>query len=202
MIIGDYNEILVSTEKEGGNLRPGQYMQNFRECIEECNLQEVMFVGDPFTWSRGAICERLDRGLCNDAWATKFPFAAVIHEQHVHSDHRPLVLDTNYFEKAMTQKPKGERGFEAYWLQKEIVDEIVKSAWQRAQSAGIGPGLVARTKVVKDDLHQWDREVLKGPKKRIAKLKKRLEKLRCSQLTVQTRKEMKEVQTLIENLLD
>lgn len=102
MILGDFSEILVSSEKEGGNVRTNQYMQNFRDCIEECDLQEIMYLGDPYTWSRGFIRERLDRALCNDAWASKFPYAVVIHEHHVHSDHRPLVLDTNYFEAAMT----------------------------------------------------------------------------------------------------
>lgn len=29
MIIGDFNEILVASEKEGGNIRPQQMMQSF-----------------------------------------------------------------------------------------------------------------------------------------------------------------------------
>lgn len=82
------------------------------------------------------------------------------------------------------------------------MEEIVKLAWQRASTAGVGPSLATRTKAVKDELDQWDREVLKGPKKRINKLKKKLEKLKRGQLTCDSRKEMKEIQTVIENLLD
>ena len=124
-----------------------------------------MYLGAPYTWSQGVIREWLDRALCNDAWASKFPYAAVIHEHHVHSDHRPLVMDMNYFEAAMTQQARGEHRFEAYWLEEDMVEEIVKSAWQCASTVGVGPSLATRTKAVKDELDQWDREVLKGPKK-------------------------------------
>ena len=87
MIIGYFNEILVANEKEGGNIRPLYLMQNFRDCIEECGLHEVMHIGDPFTWSRGTIRERLDRSLCNEKWSEKFPYAGVVREHHTHSDH-------------------------------------------------------------------------------------------------------------------
>src|SRR4051812_2859682 len=100
MVKGDFKEILVTSEKDGGNVRPYQYMQAFRDCLDECGLHEITYVGDEFTWSRGAIKERLNRAVCNDGWADKSPHAAVIHEHHVHSDHRPIVLDTKYYEKA------------------------------------------------------------------------------------------------------
>ena len=64
-MLGDFNEIITTSEKEGGNIRPQHYMQEFRDCIDDCGLQEVMVIGDLFTWSRGPIRERLDRALCN-----------------------------------------------------------------------------------------------------------------------------------------
>lgn len=100
-----------------------------------------MIVGDIFTWSRGIIRERLDRALCNEQWATKFPYAAVVHKRHVHSDHRPILLDTNYYASVMSQQPKGEWRFEAWWLNKSTVNEIVHTAWERAKLTGLGPFL-------------------------------------------------------------
>ena len=140
--------------------------------MDDCSLQEIMSIGDPFTWSRGVIRERLYRALCNEKWADIFPYAAVIHEHHVHSDHRPILLAPEYYSAVMGQKQRGERRFEARWLSESTVDEIVKSAWERAKLAGIGPSLASRTKSVKDDMFIWDRDTLKGPKKRINKLKK------------------------------
>ena len=55
-------------------------------------------VGDLFTWRRGEIRERLDRAVCNVDWANKFPRVAIINEEHVHPDHRPIILDTEYFD--------------------------------------------------------------------------------------------------------
>lgn len=52
------------------------------------------------------------------------------------------------------------------------------------------------------ELHEWDREVLMQPKKRINKLKKELEKLKRGLIHVESRSRQKEVQILIENLLD
>jgi hypothetical protein len=49
VVIGDFNEILFSHEKEGGNPRPQPYMQNFREALMDCNLEDIGFMGDPFT---------------------------------------------------------------------------------------------------------------------------------------------------------
>src|SRR3954462_12553179 len=100
------------SEKEGGNSRPIQFMQNLRDCLDDCGMHEIMFVGDEFTWSRGEIKERLDRAVCNDNWATLCPYAAVLHEHHTHSDHRPILVDTNYYKSAMNQQQTREQRFE------------------------------------------------------------------------------------------
>ena len=94
VVLGDFNEILLSSEKEGGNARPNAMMRDFRNCLQECGLEDMGCIGDLFTWRRGEIRERLDHAVCNVDWANKFPQAAIINEEHVHSDHRPLILDT------------------------------------------------------------------------------------------------------------
>lgn len=128
MVIGDLNEILYGSEKDGGNPRPGRMMQAFRDCLFDCSLIDMEFIGDKFTWRRGEIRERLDRAVCNEAWSEKFPLAVLSHEPHVHSDHRPLLLDTEYYDGQQLRKPSGGRKFEARWLNESTVDEIVKSA--------------------------------------------------------------------------
>ena len=173
VVLGDFNEILYPSEKEGGNARPNGMMRDFRECLMDCGLEDLGYMGDHFTWSRGEIRERLDRAVCNVGWAHKFPRAAVINEEHVHSDHRPLVLDMDYLDDNIFRQPEGRvKQFEARWLKEETFTEIVKASWERAKLAGIGPSLADRTRAVHADLHTWDRVTLKGPKRRINKLKK------------------------------
>lgn len=53
-------------------------MRDFYHCLEDCGLEDLGFVGNPFTWTNkqaGAnnIQERLDRGVANSLWWSKFP---------------------------------------------------------------------------------------------------------------------------------
>ena len=82
-------------------------MQEFRKCLSDCNLEDMGSVGDPFTSRRGDIRERLDRAVCNIEWANKFLRAAIINGEHVHSDHRPLILDTDYFDSNLFNRRNG-----------------------------------------------------------------------------------------------
>ena len=81
--------------------------RGFYNCLEERGLEDIGCIGNPFTWRRGEIRERLNRMVCNMDWANKFPWAAVINEEHVYFDHRPLILDTEYFDGNMFNCPRG-----------------------------------------------------------------------------------------------
>jgi hypothetical protein len=45
LLMGDFNEILFSDEKEGGNPRPQHYMQAFRDTLTECGLEDIGYSG-------------------------------------------------------------------------------------------------------------------------------------------------------------
>ena len=47
---GDFNEILFNCEKEGGVPRAEACMEGFRKALEDCDLHDLGFTGDPFTW--------------------------------------------------------------------------------------------------------------------------------------------------------
>jgi hypothetical protein len=55
LILGDFNEIMFSHEKEGGNQRPAAFMQAFRDALMDCDLEDLGFQGEKFTWKRGRI---------------------------------------------------------------------------------------------------------------------------------------------------
>lgn len=95
-VLGDFNEMLMGSEKEGGALRPQRCMQSFRDTLNECNLFDMGFVGDIFTWRRGETRERKDRAVCDQRWNTMFPLARVINDDCSKSVRRPIVIDTNY----------------------------------------------------------------------------------------------------------
>ncbi|CAL9012590.1 unnamed protein product [Prunus brigantina] len=67
LVMGDFNDILEASEKEGGRPRSVQSMAAFRGFVTDSNLLDLGYEGFPFTWRNrrddGGIQERLDRGL-------------------------------------------------------------------------------------------------------------------------------------------
>jgi hypothetical protein len=101
LCVGDFNEVLMEGEKECGPKRNQVCMDRFKEALEDCDLNDLGFEGDPFTWrnnshtSQHYICERLDRAVARGEWISKFPLYRVINGEPRHLDHRPVIVDTN-----------------------------------------------------------------------------------------------------------
>jgi hypothetical protein len=180
-LVGDFNEILFDSEKEGGLLRPQRYMQNFRDALEDCQLQDMAYIGDRFTWRRRSIRERLDRSICNREWNLLFPLSGSVNEGMTKSDHRPVLIDTTFHEGVEAPNPKSGKRFEARWLNEPSVDEIVRGAWERAKESN--QRLINTLADMHTDLHEWDREILKGLKKRIDRVENELQDLRRGPMT-------------------
>jgi hypothetical protein len=115
--------VLHSWEKEGGAPRPQACMDRFKESLECCELDDLGFVGDIFTWrnhshsAESYIRERLDRAVATLTWRERFPGFKVTNDDPRHSDHRPVIVDTHGAEatrgsSAQSTTPK----FEARWL--------------------------------------------------------------------------------------
>lgn len=71
---------MVADEKLGGCAQPRRLLEGFTAAIEDCQLLDLGFKGNMFTWerSRGSqrwVQERLDRGLANKQWTEMFPLA-------------------------------------------------------------------------------------------------------------------------------
>nr|KYP30980.1 Retrovirus-related Pol polyprotein LINE-1 [Cajanus cajan] len=65
-LIGDFNAVLADNERQGGSLTSCHRGDNaFRELVRECNLIDMGYQRNPFTWRRGMLYERLDRVLMN-----------------------------------------------------------------------------------------------------------------------------------------
>lgn len=105
MTLGDFNEIIGASEKEGGSDRPRQQMINFNETINSYGLRDLGYTGPKFTWNYEMadgvrIHKRLDRVLATLEWINLFPLAKLYHISSSVSNHVPLVL-------RMVPKPRG-----------------------------------------------------------------------------------------------
>ncbi|KAL4320027.1 hypothetical protein GQ457_18G015790 [Hibiscus cannabinus] len=68
---GDLNVIGNSVERRGGSLRRSGVCSLFGDFLFDTELLDMGFHGPQFTWRRGNLFQRLDRCLCNKAWATR-----------------------------------------------------------------------------------------------------------------------------------
>ncbi|MCH81856.1 hypothetical protein A2U01_0002649, partial [Trifolium medium] len=78
LLFGDFNIILSNEEKLGGNAIDPNLITIFRTTINRCNLQDLGYIGEIFTWnnrqeSHNHIKARLDRFLASADWIHSFP---------------------------------------------------------------------------------------------------------------------------------
>lgn len=76
-IRGDFNVILDPDEKRGGNPHRMHRSFDFINCMDNCEVTDLGFVGPRFTWCnnqkpRKKIWKRLDRVFINDQWTQLF----------------------------------------------------------------------------------------------------------------------------------
>lgn len=202
LVAGDFNEILYNHEKEGGRPRGQRQMQDFHEALSNCHLSDMGYEGDIFTWQRGRIRERLDRGVSNADWNILFPDATLKNGEMMKSDHRPVIVETRPGDIGRVHRSAGPKHFEARWLKEETMEEIIKTAWERAGARGEGPTFMQKTRFVHEELHTWDRKVLKGPVKQMKKLKRELERLRRGPLSEESIARQKEILIRLELLME
>jgi hypothetical protein len=53
LVMGDFNEILYNSEKEEGRPRSQRQLQAFHDVLSECELNDMGYSGDLYTWQRG-----------------------------------------------------------------------------------------------------------------------------------------------------
>lgn len=142
LCVGDFNEIIWSTEKKGGNLRFTKSMDTYRRTMMDLRLQDLGFQGYKFTWTNargGAVniqC-RLDRAWANSSWRVMFPHHPIYYRSRLKSDHAHLVIHGNYLKTQTSKKRRRKKlyRFEKLWLESKECEDIVKRSWGPDTSA-------------------------------------------------------------------
>ena len=131
--MGDFNEILFAEEKLGWLDRPERQMQSFRDALDYCRLKDLGFNGYPFTWCNRRLgvqntWVRLDRGVATVDWILRFPTSRIHHLDAFHSDHKPLLLCSDFEFKRFYRRGKPFQ-FEAMWLKDQSCEVVIKDSW-------------------------------------------------------------------------
>ena len=58
VVFGDFNETIHFDEKLGGVDRDARQMEAFKECLSRCELIDLRFIGQKFTWCNGHFGEQ------------------------------------------------------------------------------------------------------------------------------------------------
>ncbi|XP_074298024.1 uncharacterized protein LOC141628826 [Silene latifolia] len=131
--LGDFNEILFSTEMVGGS-RPQWQMNQFRDAVDDCGLRDLSFKGYGFTYDNGQAGadnrqSRIDRAMVTNEWAKLFPYAKLIHLEREWSDHAPIKVVLDAHSNSSRMKRKLFR-FEQIWVGEDGCEEAIQRAWE------------------------------------------------------------------------
>lgn len=165
-LAGDFNSILFEHEKRGGAPFNHQSCQPFQDFISSCNLLDLGFKGPPFTWKRGDLCQRLDRGLSNMAWRDLYPSSQLIHLPIPSSDHCALWLRV----QPSQQRARGHSYFKflSPWIDHPGFKDQVILSWKLSDQ---WPENIKR---LSSNLKEWNANVFGNIFKRKRRLLSRL----------------------------
>ncbi|KAA3479365.1 reverse transcriptase [Gossypium australe] len=109
-------------------------MEAFRKVLEDCELADLGFSGQWYTWERGRLAsnnirERLDRGVANPKWWDLFTNFEVNHLKHSFSDHCPLVVSTNTNGDRYNSGQSRQFRFNVDWILSPKCEEHIKNIW-------------------------------------------------------------------------
>ena len=132
-ITGDFNNLLCSEEKEGGQERPEGSFSDMRTFFSEGDLFDLQHSGDPLSWrgQRGdhLVRCRLDRAAANTLWAERFHTARSQYlEADLTSDHKPLL---SFFDKGGRRK-RGCFRYDRRLCKNEETWKMISNAWRGA----------------------------------------------------------------------
>ncbi|XP_045797508.1 uncharacterized protein LOC123891638 [Trifolium pratense] len=203
LLFGDLNLTSSNNEKFGGNPPDNNITTLFRSTLTLCDLQDLGYKGDIFTWtnkqqSQHLIKARLDRFLANSAWKNLFPVFCNYHLLRYSSDHMPILLDFNTFSGPTTNErgPKPIR-YEQIWTRDPLQYQIVKDAWQKNRGT-----TVKKLNDTLSSLHKWGTNRFGIIPKRIKTLQTELQVLNdqngIEDLTLQIKEKEKELDNIME----
>jgi hypothetical protein len=137
LIFGDFNIVLNSDEKVGGNSIDYNITNSFRNTIDMCNLNDLGFTGPKYTWHNRQqdgdyIQARLDRFLATSNWMNCFSHYTNMHLLKYGSHQCPIMLEFSPI--TLCRQNQGYitgKKFEHMWLRDQDHFQVVKDSWQR-----------------------------------------------------------------------
>ncbi|KAG2675069.1 hypothetical protein I3760_13G167500 [Carya illinoinensis] len=156
-------------------------MEEFNEFINLAGLQEMSFMGGPFSWCNGHAMltrswVRLDRMLVDNTCAGKYPSIRMEYLQRSSSDHAPMVM---WLDTPSEHYGPSPFRFQQMWTLHVDFLSCVKQVWEEEMSSnGLWrlAGILQKLRVV---LQRWNEHVFGWTHSHIAQLEKEIQELDC-----------------------
>ncbi|KAL0410571.1 UNVERIFIED_CONTAM: hypothetical protein Slati_3646800 [Sesamum latifolium] len=202
---GDFNEILTPDEKIGAP-RPRKQMDNFRACLSDCQLYDLGYVGNKFTWCNrreapATVRVRLDRACATTDWRHRFPNSRVVTDVARGSDHSPLIIHLEADPQRQSQRRRKIFRFEAMWTRDDGCEELIRSLWNSGPSESAGQRVLQNLAKTKAGLISWDKSHFGHVRRRVKELEERLIELDKEPITCFTRQRQEFMRRELEELL-
>ena len=184
---GDFNETLYADEHLGARERCESQMSLFRECLHDCGLSDMGFVGPKFTWSNKQddgrnVKVRLDCAVANADFVQLFEDYRVENVITTSSDHYALYVSLKRESFSMHRPTStGQHPFkyEAAWMRAPDYFSTVEDAWVKNTSGTRSLGATwENLGRMSNTLKEWSHHSFGSVKKEIKKLERRLANLR------------------------
>lgn len=157
VVLGDFNDILDPSEKQGGAPFDPRSSMEFQEALDTAGLCDLGSSRPRFTWWGGRshnydrLMKRLDRATSNADWRLAFPNGGVRVLPRLKSDHHPIFLDT-------MEQPRGRNGarpfrYLAAWQGHPDFPRLLSQTWNNHMGLSYCLGKFSV------EVRKWNREV-------------------------------------------
>jgi hypothetical protein len=143
LCVGDFNEVTSPCEQIGGNARSESQMLAFRECLSDCELNDLGFKGYKFTWNnkregQDNIQVRLDRGTAAAPFLNLYPETQIEHIITEESDHMALLVRLENIGNKVNRRLQRGFAFEEMWTKHENYEDMIVFAWENSGTEAQG----------------------------------------------------------------
>jgi hypothetical protein len=180
-----------------------QLISLFRNTISTCNLQDLGYNGEIYTWNNRQedqhhIKARLDRFLANEGWTNNFPHYNNSHLTRYRSDHCPILLDFDTHIPCKQKQNKAmDRKYEIMWTRHEDHIKIMQNAWLQANG-----NITSKLASVLHNMHSWGTNQFGCIPKKIKEVQAELQSLNHQSDLTNMMQQIQQKETELDNLLE
>ncbi|XP_019266923.1 PREDICTED: uncharacterized protein LOC109244316 [Nicotiana attenuata] len=152
IIMGDFNAVLHTDDRVGGNPVSLAEVIEFQKCIDQCDLMEMPTSGSRYTWSdrhgNDRIFSKIDWAFINTAWLNLIPTYRATYLEEGISDHCPMKLSMG----DSSRRTKDTFKFCNVWASHPNFIDIVKGVWMNEIDGCRMFQVVRKLKMLKNEL--------------------------------------------------